>query len=154
MNKLTALEQSKDNALKKMETTYKWDPKAEQYVNRKNEDDTLSPDEWNGQKQQIQNDYESQRHVATGEDQGHFDYSRPLQASQPNKAAAPAAAPAPGAVPASATPSGKPQGGQPQTKAPQPKPLTDPNVARQYLQKAGGDKNKARQLAKQDGYTF
>ncbi len=33
-------------------------------------------------------------------------------------------------------------------------PLTDPVKAQQYVQKAGGDKNKARDLAKADGYTF
>ncbi|HXR40489.1 MAG TPA: hypothetical protein VN776_15415, partial [Terracidiphilus sp.] len=32
--------------------------------------------------------------------------------------------------------------------------LTDTNVAQQYLQKAGGDKAKARQLAKADGWEF
>jgi hypothetical protein len=32
--------------------------------------------------------------------------------------------------------------------------LQDPAVAQQYLQKAGGDKNKARQLAKADGWGF
>ncbi len=32
--------------------------------------------------------------------------------------------------------------------------LTDPNKAKEYLQKAGGDKAKARELAQQDGYEF
>jgi hypothetical protein len=36
----------------------------------------------------------------------------------------------------------------------QPKQLTDVSKAREYLQKAGGDKDKARALAKQDGWTF
>lgn len=36
---------------------------------------------------------------------------------------------------------------------PAPKQLTA-DLARQYLQRAGGDKNKARALARQDGYTF
>lgn len=34
------------------------------------------------------------------------------------------------------------------------KPLTDPIKAAEYLKAAGGDKNKARELAKKDGYTF
>jgi hypothetical protein len=36
----------------------------------------------------------------------------------------------------------------------QPKQLTDVSKAREYLQKAGGDKEKARALAKQDGWAF
>jgi len=32
--------------------------------------------------------------------------------------------------------------------------LTDPNIARQYLEKAGGDKEKARELAREDGWSF
>ena len=32
--------------------------------------------------------------------------------------------------------------------------LTDPTIAKGYLEKAGGDKAKARELAKQDGWTF
>jgi hypothetical protein len=32
--------------------------------------------------------------------------------------------------------------------------LTDANIAKEYLNKAGGDKNKARELAKQDGWEF
>ncbi len=32
--------------------------------------------------------------------------------------------------------------------------LTDPNIAKQYLNKARGDKNKARELAKKDGWEF
>jgi hypothetical protein len=36
----------------------------------------------------------------------------------------------------------------------QAKPLTDKAKAKEYLQKAGGDRNKARALAKQDGWTF
>lgn len=32
--------------------------------------------------------------------------------------------------------------------------LTDPNMARGYMQRAGGDKDKARALAKQDGWNF
>jgi hypothetical protein len=34
------------------------------------------------------------------------------------------------------------------------RPLTDRNLAKQYLDRAGGDRNKARQLARQDGWTF
>lgn len=37
---------------------------------------------------------------------------------------------------------------------PTTQPLTDRTLAAKYLQAAGGDKNKARQLAAQDGYTF
>ena len=40
------------------------------------------------------------------------------------------------------------QGGSPA------KPLTDPKIALQYLQKAGGDKGKARALAQADGWSF
>jgi len=43
--------------------------------------------------------------------------------------------------------------GQPTTTNGQPKQL-DPDTARQFLQQAGGDKNKARQMATQAGYTF
>ncbi|HNY39491.1 MAG TPA: hypothetical protein PKJ41_03820 [Bryobacteraceae bacterium] len=47
--------------------------------------------------------------------------------------------------------SGKPS----QTKSgSSPKRLTDVNVARQYLDRAGGDKSKARQLAAADGWNF
>src|SRR5207302_1175380 len=38
--------------------------------------------------------------------------------------------------------------------APAAKPLTDVNEAREYLRRAGGDKDKARALAKQEGRTF
>jgi hypothetical protein len=47
-------------------------------------------------------------------------------------------------------PASQTQGGGTQ----QPKQLTDVSKAREYLQKAGGDKEKARALAKQDGWTF
>lgn len=68
-------------------------------------------------------------------------------------------------APSPATPAAVSQTGAPQTPAArqnqsQAKPLNNPNdpqqaaIARSYLQKAGGDKNKARQLAKQDGYSF
>lgn len=63
----------------------------------------------------------------------------PAQGSQPT----PAAQPQPVQQPA-----------QPPPPQPKGKPLTDINVARQYLQKAGGDKAKARQLAHKDGFTF
>ena len=34
------------------------------------------------------------------------------------------------------------------------KKMTDINLAREYIKKAGGDKNKAREMAKADGWTF
>jgi nitrous oxide reductase accessory protein NosL len=51
-----------------------------------------------------------------------------------------------------------PSPAQQQAAAPAPKTggkkLTDPNIAKQYIAKAGGDKAKARQLAQQDGWSF
>ena len=44
-------------------------------------------------------------------------------------------------------------GGDIAPKAATGKPL-DRNTAKQYLQKAGGDKNKAREMARKDGYSF
>lgn len=43
---------------------------------------------------------------------------------------------------------------QPGASAPQPKGKLSVEQAREYLKKAGGDKNKARQMATQDGYVF
>lgn len=45
-------------------------------------------------------------------------------------------------------------GARPTSAAAKPKALTDQAIAAQYLQKSGGDKNKARELAKADGWDF
>jgi hypothetical protein len=72
-NKLTSLETLKNSQLHDLEKTYTWDPKSNQYVNRKNNADTMAPEDWRQQRQTIQNNYEAERGVATGEDQGHVE---------------------------------------------------------------------------------
>lgn len=64
----------------------------------------------------------------------------------PGKGGAPAPAAQPAAAPKAT--------GQAAIKAGNGQPLTDRSLATQYLQKAGGDKEKARQLAKTDGWKF
>jgi hypothetical protein len=50
---------------------------------------------------------------------------------------------------------GQPQATQAEERpAPQGKPLTDVNTANRYLRAANGDKDRARELARRDGYTF
>lgn len=52
------------------------------------------------------------------------------------------------------TPAATPAGGRGGQGNPAPRKLTDASVAAQYLQKAAGNKDKARQLAKADGWEF
>ena len=51
------------------------------------------------------------------------------------------------------SPAGQGDGGQQQPRQSRGQ-LTDVNIARQYLQKAGGDKAKAQSLAKADGWEW
>jgi hypothetical protein len=52
------------------------------------------------------------------------------------------------------TPTGLSLVGGGQGEAPAQKKLTDPAIAKKYLEQAGGNKDKARQLAAQDGWIF
>jgi hypothetical protein len=102
--------------------------------------ETISPDEFTQKKQAIEDGYEEQVAGLTGNAPQHV--TIPVSDAQPKGA-----------------PGGKASTGAPAstaTNAPaqQTRPLTDKNIARQYLQRAGGDKNKARELARKDGYTF
>jgi hypothetical protein len=66
----------------------------------------------------------------------------------------------PGAQPAAAAPAGAPAAappaaqGEPAIKAGNGQQLSDRGLAAQYLQQAGGDKAKARELAGKDGWKF
>jgi hypothetical protein len=62
--------------------------------------------------------------------------------------------PAPAQAAPQQQPAQQPQQAQPLVKAGNGQQLTDKSLAAQYLQKAGGDKGKARALASKDGWKF
>ncbi len=135
-----------DSYVRQPDGSYALDPSLKGTVNMP---DSLSPQEFHDKIEEIGRTTPNKALARFGrqiDENGNLVGGQP-QVQQPSPA--PAALPprpqaaAPAQQPAAA---GLPQGGG--------KPLTDPALARQFLAAAGGDKNKARQLAQQSGWKF
>lgn len=128
--------------------TYEFDQDANDgrggFYDPKNPNAIYSPEEFTAMKNQIAADMDKQ---LTAKKFNALGVKFDVNATTPGRGAQPAAQPA---QPAKAAPAKQ----QAAIQAGNGQALTDAGLAKQYLAKAGGDKDKARQLAKTDGWKF